>query len=44
MRVLNGLRKQYNVSREMQEYIKRYQISIKESLKKLKQEKMISVF
>jgi hypothetical protein len=29
MRVLNDLRKQYNLSREVQEYIKRYQIIYK---------------
>jgi hypothetical protein len=44
MRVLNGLRKQYNLSREMQEYIKRYQIIYKRVIDMLKEEKMISLF
>jgi hypothetical protein len=36
MRVLNGLRKQYNISREMQEYIKRYKIIYKRVIKEAK--------
>jgi L-rhamnose mutarotase len=36
MRVLNGLRKQYNLSREMEEYIKRYEIIYKIVIKEAK--------
>jgi hypothetical protein len=36
MRVLNGLRKEYNLTREMQEYMKRYQIIYKRVIKKAK--------
>jgi hypothetical protein len=34
--VLNGIRKQYDLSREMQEYIKRYQITYKRVIKEVK--------
>jgi hypothetical protein len=40
MRVLNGLRKQYNLSRVMQEYIKRYEIIYKRVIKEAKKEKI----
>jgi hypothetical protein len=36
MLVLNGLKKQYNLSREMQEYMKRYQIIYKRVIEKAK--------
>jgi hypothetical protein len=36
MRLLNGLRKQQNLSREMQDYIKRYQIIYKRVVKEAK--------
>jgi hypothetical protein len=36
LRVLNGLRKQYNLSREMQEYIKNYEIIYKRVIKEAK--------
>jgi hypothetical protein len=42
--VLNGLRRQYNLSREMQEYVKRYQTIYKRATEEAKEEKMISMF
>jgi Zn-dependent peptidase ImmA (M78 family) len=43
MRLLKSLKKYYNVSREMQDYMNRYQI-IHKSLKKVKEEQIISMF
>jgi glycyl-tRNA synthetase beta subunit len=36
MRVINGLRKQYNLSREMEGYINRYEISYRRVIKEAK--------
>jgi hypothetical protein len=43
MRLLNGLKKRYNLSREMQDYVNTKSF-IRESSKKLGEEQIISMF
>jgi hypothetical protein len=44
MRMINGLKKHYNLSRDIEDCIYRYKIIFKTVIKEAKEEQMISMF